>query len=274
MAFEYGNVNRQKVAATVSAEGLSKVLEFRLKPGVTQLRVLPPHVDSDVWFHRSMEHWVDGVGHVPCARQFGLPCPICESGEALYKNSENESGIKASLELRPREQYYYNVLVFSSPDSKITAKDGVKILRSGVKVFRQLKSLDNDEASGWGDITNPETGINVSISRSGKDRTDTEYLVSPVNSKGRSLAQLLESHSVDLNSLDLINLEEYARSLMLPYEELKLRFENKQVAPGFPGGPRLSSEKNFLDTEITTIVNDEDGDKTEDFVAPPTIKEN
>lgn len=263
---EYGTVNRDKLTATTD---FSKTVEFRPKAGTSQVRVLPPHKNSDTWFHRSLEHWVDGVGYVPCLRQFGKPCPICEEGEKLYQ-SGNEELVKTSIDLRPREQYYFNVVVFNDGTGNFDPKSGVKIMRTGVKIFKPLRTFDNDEASGWGDMTNLETGFNVSIQRTGQGRKDTEYTVSPVNSKGETLKAMLTRHSVDLETLELHNLNEYVQSLTLSYEEMKSKFENKQVAPGFPGGPRLSPLQTppppvMTETPRLTTIGD--------VVAPPTIEE-
>jgi len=237
MAFEHGKVNRDRVAAENPTEGS---VEFRPKVGTSQVRILPPHPTSNVWFHKSNEHWVDGHGYVPCGRGFGRPCPICEEGEALY-SSQIEENVKMAISLRPREQYYYNVIVFTSADGKVSPKDGVRIMRTGVKIFKNLRNLDNDEAGGWGDMTNTDTGFNVSIARAGNARENTEYSVTPVpNRQNKSLEVQLAAHGVDLNTLELLNLSDYAQMLALEYDDLKTRFENKQVAPGFPGGPRLS----------------------------------
>jgi hypothetical protein len=269
MAFQHGQVNRDKVVSENPSEGFSKSVEFRPKTGTSQVRVLPPHPTSSVWFHKSNEHWVDGHGYVPCPRQFNKPCPICEEGEALY-TSGDEDRVKQALDLRPREQYYYNVIVFSSGDGKASPKDGMKILRTGVKVFKQLRNLDNDEAGGWGDMTNLDNGFNVGIARSGATRTDTEYSITPVQSRGKTLTDMLASHGVDLNSLELFNLSDYVMSLSMSYEELKTKFENKQVAPGFPGGPRLSQPQVV---GMPTMPDTHNVTTTGDAVAPPVIEE-
>lgn len=268
MAFKYNPVDRNKVLEENPSDGATKNLEFRPKIGTSQVRVLPPHVNSNVWFHKSMEHYVQGVGYVPCARQFGKPCPICEEGERLY-SSGNEDKVKAALDLRPREQYYYNVIVFTSADGAASPKEGVRILRTGVKVFKHLRNLDNDEAGGWGDITNPETGYNVTISRSGQSRTDTEYSVTPVNNKGKTLQDMLTGHGVNLENVELLDLQQYAMSLSLPYEDLKMKFENKQVAPGFPGGPRANTPQvvGTIPTTDNTLT------MSGEVVPPPTIEE-
>jgi len=269
MAFVHGEVNRDRVTAENPTEGS---VEFRPKVGTSQVRVLPPHPTSNVWFHKSNEHWVNGQGYVPCARGFGKPCPICEVGEALY-GSGDEDKVKMALDLRPREQYYYNVIVFTSADGKVSPKDGMQIMRTGVKIFKHLRNLDNDEAGGWGDMTNLATGFNISIARAGTARESTEYSVTPVpNRQNKTLADQLTGHGVDLNTLELFNLSDYAMSLSIPYDELKTKFENKQVAPGFPGGPRLSPA-HVVGTMPDMPTTNYDPTINGEVVPPPFIEE-
>lgn len=258
MSFAHGQVNRNK--NTVEA------YEFRLKTGTSQVRVLPPHPTSDSWFVRVYEHWVDN-GTVPCPRQFNRECPICEEGETLY-NSGVESQISVAKELRPREAFYYNVVVFSTQDGKVSPKNGVVVMKSGVKVYRQLKDLDNDEAGGWGDMTNVNTGFDVRITRSGEGKNDTEYRVQgvPFKSGPVALKDSLAQHGVDLDSLVLVNLNEYIETRCLGYEELRTKVRNKRVAPGFPSGPRMSAEPTYTAAPAPVAVN-------LDVAPPPVVEE-
>lgn len=272
MAFEYGKTDRDKVRN--ESTGDTAVREFLPKKGVSQVRILPPHPESDIWYEKVHCHYVDGAGYVPCPRGFGEACPICEVGESLYESGD-ESSVEKALDLRPREQYYYNVVVFSSEAyQNVGPRDGVRVMRTGVKVFRQLKDLDNDESGGWGNMTDPEKGFDVRISRKGEGRTDTEYIAKGVPNKV-PLKDSLEQHDVDINSLTLFNLKDHVQTLTLGYEDLKLRFENKQVAPGFPGGPRRSVENLSVPSKVS-IPSDspEEGATTDvvgDFTPPPEI---
>lgn len=224
--FKYGEVDRNQIQK-------SEEVEFRPPKGKTHLRVLPPHPDSKRWFKKSFEHWV-GDGHVVCPRQIGNACPICEKGEALY-SKRTEDSIEAANEMRPREQYYYNVIVFNSPDEKVTPKSGVQVMRSGKKIHSHLVDLDEDFSGGWGDMTNPNKGFDITITRTGEGRNDTEYLVKGVPGS-KPLKEALESYGVELDTLELKDLNSFV--VVLSYEGIQTRLRNRRVAPGFPGGPR------------------------------------
>lgn len=271
MAFEHGKVNRDKVRNRVETSGdaPSKVLEFKPRKGTSQLRVLPPHPESDIWYQGSKEHYLGrGHGYAPCPRQFNNPCPVCEKGEELY-SSGDEAKIRASDELRPRDQFFYNVVLFSTDNGDFGPQDGVVVMRTGIKVLRQLKELDNDEAGGWGDMTNPETGFEVRITRKGETRNDTEYNVTPVRTT-LSLRESLQKHDVNLDSLTLVNLSEYVRSSILTYDEMKARLQTQQVAPGFPGGPRKTvQERQVPETFKVHDVPESDGSVTFEGELPP-----
>jgi len=230
---EFGTVNREKVKQDENQRAGTN--EFVLRKGVNHLRVLPPHPESDLWFKKTSCHWLSR-GAVPCPRQVSQPCPVCEEGERLY-TSGVESNVKAALELRPKDQYYYNVVVFDVPDKKVDPKSGVMVLRTGVKIFRSFKDLDNDFAGGWGDMTNPETGFDVRITKSGEGKENTDYITKGVPNR-EPLTKALARFGVDLNTLTLVDLDNH---VSIPsYDEVKFAFENKRVAPGFPGGPRHS----------------------------------
>ena len=150
-----------------------------LKPGMTHGRILPPVKGAKSWFFAYKEHGlrIDGkYATYTCPDSIdGSDCPICEAGTVLYEE-KGDVNIKKAKKLYSKPAYLYNAYVYSNPDDK-QLKDGIFVIKSGVKVFKQLMEFDNDPAGDWGDITNLQSGVDIRITRTGKGRFDTEYTV-------------------------------------------------------------------------------------------------
>ncbi len=152
-----------------------------LKSGITHCRILPPHVNAPSWFREYKEHGLRPEGKFKtftCPKSVGdTPCPICEEGTRLY-DEKTEVSILAAKALYAKRAYLYNVYVYNSPDGK-GLKDGIVVLKSGVKVFKQLMEYDNDPAGDWGNISDLKNGIDFRIERKGQGRLGTEYSAIP-----------------------------------------------------------------------------------------------
>jgi hypothetical protein len=185
-----------------------------LLEGATMVRVLPPFSDEGVFFKRVYKHRVkvgDDVFSGLCPEKMETgDCPICARGEELF-DTKDEEAIKIAKDLRARANYLYNVVVYSGPANRkgdMPENGKVYVMESGVMVHRQILELDQDEGSGWADITSPQQGVNLIIKRTGKG-LDTKYSVNP-HGGGRSdvFAYLKDDCKVDPTSLELYNLDE------------------------------------------------------------------
>jgi hypothetical protein len=165
--------------ATGGGDEKGKVLF--LKTGITHCRILPPHVDAPSWFREYKEHKLrpEGkFGTYTCPKSTGdKPCPVCEEGTRLY-DEKTEVSILAAKSLYAGKAYLYNAYVYNSPDGK-GLKDGIVVLKSGVKVFKQLMEYDNDPAGDWGNISDLKNGIDFRIERKGQGKLGTEYSAIP-----------------------------------------------------------------------------------------------
>ncbi len=152
-----------------------------LKKGMTHVRVLPPVAGAKSWFFAYKEHGLhtDGkYGTVTCPSEWKgeeFDCPICEAGTVLYE-LKGDVNIKKAKKLYPKPAYLYNAYVYSNPDGK-TLNDGIFVIKSGVKVFKQLMEFDNDPAGDWGNITSITDGVDLRITRTGEGQFTTEYTV-------------------------------------------------------------------------------------------------
>ena len=163
-----------------------------LKTGVTHCRFLPPSTDAPSWFRAYKEHGLRPGGKY---RTFTCPdsvdgteCPICEEGKRLYE-AKGDANLKAAKRLYAKPAFLYNAYVYSSPDSK-SLKDGIFVIKSGVKVYKQLMEYDNDPAGDWGDISNLQSGFDFRIERKGQGRYKTEYNVMPVRKQSNIMEQV------------------------------------------------------------------------------------
>ena len=179
-----------KQAAAKARSGVMSDVVF-IKQGVSHVRVLPPHEDAKAWFRFYTEHGLRPGGSfmsLTCPGNDGDPCPICEEGVRLY-DLKGEENIAAAKRLNVKKAYLYNVYVYSAPDGQ-SLRDGILVMKSGVKVYEQLMTFDNDAAGDWGDITNLTSGLEFRIERKGKGRYKTEYNVMGVPTRSNILDKL------------------------------------------------------------------------------------
>jgi hypothetical protein len=171
-----------------------------LKTGVTHCRILPPHVDSPSWFREYLEHGLRPEGKFrtyTCPTTIGDDCPICEIGKEMYAKRTEES-IESAKRYNAKKAFIYNAYVYSNPDGK-GLKDGMFVLKSGVKVYKQLMDFDNDPAGDWGDISNLTSGIDFRIERKGTGRFGTEYVCMAVPKRSNIIERLAaEGHSLGM----------------------------------------------------------------------------
>jgi hypothetical protein len=196
-----------------------------LKQGRTIVRILPIYTSQGAWYREIEEHFLQGDGHT-CPRPFGQRCPACELGEDLYKSSD-KNDLERANQLRPRRGFYMNAIILSAEGSDVSAANGVQVLKTGVKLKRQLLHYDSDVQGGWGDITSLEQGFNVTIIRKGKGMIDTEYNASPIPQR-TNVAQDLANLGIDINTLVSYDLEQIRPPKS--FEELQSLLDADQAA--------------------------------------------
>ncbi len=57
----------------------NRVPTYKISPGKTTLRVLPPYSERGVWFKETLVHFFSGSPWT-CPRPLAQRCPICEEG--------------------------------------------------------------------------------------------------------------------------------------------------------------------------------------------------
>lgn len=152
-----------------------------LKPhdGKHSYRILPSWrggEEKQFWHDYSM-HFVKTVesGQKPAAvylcvdKTYGKPCEVCESIKKAMAHSSDDAMTKRLKEAQSAQRYLMNVLHLTG-----TEPGKVQVLELGTTAFEAVCALIGE----WGDITDPHTGRDIVITRSGTG-LDTKYTVQP-----------------------------------------------------------------------------------------------
>lgn len=171
---------------------------FSIKDGRNVARILPPSNKDNFFFEEVWVHY--GVGKsdsdkkgqtVICPTTAGdnKPCPVCELVKELYSLSKKKDDTysKQARDLGRKKRVYMNAIDRSDDLSKFKKNDEgkwintetdkqespIKVLAVGITVLKQLLGIITDPE--YGDITDPEEGLDVIITKSGSGQMNTEY---------------------------------------------------------------------------------------------------
>ncbi len=157
------------------------------KEGKNTVRILPW---KNVFFFKAILHYGfkrAGGGKrdmaYPCLLmdEEAKSCPICDYYEKLSKSSDEDKS-KLGQRIRPVTKYYVNLF------DRDRLQDGIRMFGFSGKMMRTLRGYLEDED--YGDITDPEEGRDVILTREGTGFTSTTYEIrvraksSPVDYKG------------------------------------------------------------------------------------------
>ena len=222
---------------------------FLPQGGNSMVRVLPAHANSNgAFFHRIEEHAAHDNGHFSpafCPRQVKEPCPFCEEKERLQAEG-SETFLELSREFRAQQKFLFNVVVLSTEKGGTGIEDGVQVLKSGVKVKRQILDLDQDHSGGWGDVTNIENGHNLVINRRGTTRNDTEYFVKGVPTRTSILDQF-KTAGIPFDKLAPHDLTSYSERKT--YEELEGLLMEKKSTLNMQSAPTEKASESGAGTD-------------------------
>lgn len=191
-------------------KGNSKSNVYSFKNGKTVLRILPAYSDRGVWFRPISEYFFnlgDQKIFLTSPKDSGGRDPIAEHVSKLYKSGD-EKLVEQAKKFRARKRFLVNALVLSDPDGT-TLKDGVKVVGLPVRAKEELVEYDTDAEEGYADITNIETGRNVTIEKSGEG-LNTRYSVR-AQPKESNIIDLAKDQGVDVTSFNLNNLDEFVK---------------------------------------------------------------
>lgn len=217
---------KDKKKKKVSSEGLStkekmlarkKQLESKgngsglvyPKEGTLRMRIKSPGDDQELGIEIIQFYLGGNLGGVISPATFDEPCPFMEKYQEL-KNSKDEDDKELAKNLVPRRRYVVGGIIYSDEKgSKVDyeGKDkGVLVPRSVYQDIIDLY-LDEDEA---GDMTDPKTGYDIKVIRSGSGKLDTTYS-----------ARACKPTKLDKKYQGTIDLEGIVRSQIKSYDELE-----------------------------------------------------
>lgn len=217
MAFHTRNqaamTQEKEVIEKQAAEWGNDAPMLYLQPGSTMVRILPAYSEAGVFFRKIVKHRVRSGGQTfvcACPQEMeGVYCPICTKAQEMKDSGDQIKMKQAKDHLKPQVKYLYNVLVYSAPANKQgkTPEFGpVYVMEAGIMVHKALVSMDTDAMTGWVDITNFETGVNVVIKRTGNG-LDTKYEVTPTGHGRSNVLADLAARGVDTSKLEPHNLD-------------------------------------------------------------------
>lgn len=209
-----GMTTKEKMLArkkALESKGNNNGLIFP-KEGSTRIRLKSPGDDQELGIE-VIQFYLQGVGGIISPATFDEPCPFMEKYQEL-KASKDEDDKELAKLLIPRRKYVVGGIIFQDDKGTKPDHDGQDkgILIAG-SVYNDIIDLylDEDEA---GDMTDPKTGYDIKIVRSGSGKMDTSYTVRPC-----------KPTKLDKKYAGTIDLEGIVRSQIESYDELEEKLE-------------------------------------------------
>lgn len=205
-----GSSTREKMLARkkqLESKGSGNGLVFP-KEGTLRIRLKSPGDDKELGIE-VIQFYIPGAGGVISPATFDEPCPFMEKYEEL-KNSHDEDDKELAKKLIPRKRYVIGGIIYDDDKGTKIAYDGQNkgVLIAG-SVYQDIIDLylDEDEA---GDMTDPVSGYDIKITRTGSGKFDTSYSVR--NCKSSKLDKKYRSE---------LDLEKIVRNQIKSYDELE-----------------------------------------------------
>lgn len=186
------------------------------KEGTIRVRLMNQGPDKELGMEIIQFYLGPQIGGIISPATFDEPCPFMEKYKEL-KNSDDEEDQQLAKQLVPRRRYIVGGTLYKDEKGKEVDTENVckPILIPG-SVYQDIIDLYLDEDD-WGDMSDPEDGYDIKITRSGKGRMDTTYSVNPCPKTGRKL---------DSKYVKEMDLEENIRSMVKSYDELEKLLNN------------------------------------------------
>ena len=205
-----GSSTREKMLARkkkLEEKGSGNGLIFP-KEGTLRMRIKSPGDDQELGME-VVQFYIPGVGGVISPATFDEPCPFMEKYEEL-KQSKDEDDKELAKRLIPRRRYVIGGIIYKDDKGNGVDYEGQNrgVLIAGA-VYQDIIDLylDEDEA---GDMTDPVTGYDIKITRSGSGKFDTTYSV-----------RQCKPSKLDKKYRSDLDLEKIVRDQIKPYDELE-----------------------------------------------------
>ena len=140
----------------------------------TRVRILP--VGEDEEFVKEVTQFYLGseIKGVISPTSLGEPCAIQEAYEELKSGDDDDKGL--AKKFAPKQRYLAFCLIYKDEKGKEVDENSPKFILLTAGLYQDILDLYLDEDE-WGDMTDPDEGYDLKLSRSGSTKTDTEYSV-------------------------------------------------------------------------------------------------
>ena len=174
--------------------------------GTIRLRVLPVGEDND--FVQELTTFWLGDSEVISPATIGEPCALMEKYQEL-KSSKDEDDMELAKKLVPRSKYVMPVVMYKDEKGKeVDTENSERLFQVAGGTYQDIIDLYLDEDE-WGDMTDPNEGYDIKITRTGKGKNDTKYSV--MACKNTPLPKEYKKK--------VVNLEEMVKSKVSSYED-------------------------------------------------------
>lgn len=154
---------KAKLAQLNKKRGNSTI--WKPAPGTTQIRALPLKGNSVTPFQELYFHYSLGGKTYLSPLSYGDPDPIAEFSDALIgEGGLSKEDYKKAKKFSPQVRTYLPIIVRGKEE------EGVKFWGFGKSTYKELLSIiDNPD---YGDITDPDTGRDLTITFTDKDKNN------------------------------------------------------------------------------------------------------
>lgn len=208
-----GSTTREKLLARkkkLAEKGTGNSFVFP-KNGTLRIRIVSAGPNEE--FGLEIIRFYLGDHSVYSPATFGEACPIMEKYDQLKASKDEDDKILAK-NLIPSRRFVIPALIYKDEKGKELDYDSKpRLVMVPSSVYQDIIELylDEDEA---GDMTDPKTGYDIKIVRSGSGKMDTSYTVRPC-----------KPTKLDKKYAGTIDLEGIVRSQIESYEELEEKLE-------------------------------------------------
>lgn len=179
------------------------------KEGTMRVRLVSQGPDKEIGAE-IIQFYSSKTGGILSPATFNEPCPFMEKFQEL-KGSSDPDDQELAKTLSPRRRYIVAGTVYKDEKGKEVDPEKVgKLILIPSSVYQDIIDLFLDEDD-WGDMTDPDDGYDIKITRTGKGKMDTTYSVTACP-KGKN---------PDPKYTKPVDIEEKLRAQMLSYDELE-----------------------------------------------------
>lgn len=258
-----------------SGEGNSYIA---INDGRNVVRILPPKDDKsefavEAWVHYNVGKTANNKGTlVVCPRTVDEKayCPVCELSSQLKKMSSKKDDTydKQAKEVYRKKRVYYNAIDRTDDLTKFEyrveeeGKPGrwyntdtgkpespIKVLATGIEVYKKIIGFIIDPE--YGDVTDPESGLDIIITKSGSGQFNTNYEVISARKESVVGFKGWEKHLNDIAAL----------AVPKPVSEIEALMEGKTTTPS--DGANIKSPEIDHDADKPVDISEPEEDDTE-----------